>query len=135
MVSPLFERPSCFLHEESTLDTCLSFRKLGSLGWGRAVSLLNIKTTLHMVGLCSKLFCTHNRPTWIDRNTSVGLHESLNELSISSNGLSSLNSLHAWKDLDNLQNYGNKKACIETLKANTTGPNSLNWRMKMKRPP
>ena len=97
IVSPFVENPSCLIGEESISDRCLPVWKPGSLGSGSAVSLLNIKTTVDMVGLYSGHSCTHNRPTWIDRNTSFGLHDSFSELSISSNCLSSLYSLHAWE--------------------------------------
>lgn len=101
IVSPLLDDLSRLLGEESMSEGSLSMRKPGSWGTGSAVSLLNIKTTVDMLGLLSGHCCTHNRPTWTDRDTWAGLQESFTDLSISSNiGLSSLYCLHAWKNLD-----------------------------------
>ncbi len=63
IVSPLVEDPSCIIGEESTSEKYLPVRKPGSLGSGSSVSLLNIKTTVDMVGLYFGHCCTHNRPT------------------------------------------------------------------------
>ena len=133
IVSPFVEDPSCLTGEESISDRYLPVWKPGSLGSGSAVSLLNIKTTVDMVGLYSGHCCTHNRPTWIDRNTSFGLHDSFTELSISSNCLSSLYSLHAWefRSLVNVS-LGGKEIRLKPWKLAKYGQNHSSENLKQK---
>ncbi|KAK1557738.1 hypothetical protein Q3G72_030786 [Acer saccharum] len=46
------------------------------LGEGIIVSLLNIKTTVDMLGLSLALSCTHKNPTWMRLRSSFEGHES-----------------------------------------------------------
>ena len=73
----------------------LSVKKQGSLGWGSAPSLLNIKTTECMLGRSSGKRCTHNRPKLIMGITSDRLQVFPNDASINSEDLSSIKSVHA----------------------------------------
>jgi hypothetical protein len=101
----LTEHDSGLLEEELASINFLSVKKPGSVGWGNVPSPLNIRTTVDMLGLSSGECCTHNRPTWIDLITSVRSLVSTIKLSISSKGLPSLNSFHAWKSQDTFCYY------------------------------
>lgn len=83
------------LDEVSASKRFLSVKNPGCLGHGNEPSLPNIRTTDDILGLSSGCCCTHNRPTWMDRNTSGGQHDSFEVESISSIDLSSLCSVHA----------------------------------------
>jgi len=95
IVISFVEQVSCLLDEGS--GSTESVKKPGCLGLGNELSLLNIWTTDDMFGLSSGFCCTHNKPTWICRNTLDRVHESPTNSSINSIGLSSIHSFHAWK--------------------------------------
>lgn len=69
----------------------------GCLGWGidTASSLLNMSTTLDMLGLSSACSCTHNSPTCMHLITSLAEYDSPAAESITSSALPSLYNFHA----------------------------------------
>ena len=70
--------------------------KIGSLGRGRSVSLLSIKTTSGIVGLSAAWSCTHRSPICMHLIASNEQYEFDNNSSTKSGALLSLHSCHAW---------------------------------------
>lgn len=94
----LFEENLCLLVEDSKdSGRFLSVKKPGCFGWGNDLSPPSIRTTDAIIGLSSGACCTHSRPTWMHLNISGDGQASSKDSSISSNGLPSIHSFHAWK--------------------------------------
>lgn len=89
------------LEEDDMLDVCVLITKAGRLGLGRHVfSPTNITMTSDILGRSIESSCTHKSATLIHFITSLMLHESSNDFSVSCIAFSSIHSLHA---CDNFQ--------------------------------
>lgn len=87
---------SCLPEDESVSTGRLPRQYPGCLGCGiDTKSLLNIKTTVDMLGLSSVCSWTHNRPTCMHLITSPAEYDSPAAESISSNPLPSLYNFQA----------------------------------------
>ena len=87
---------SSFLNIAPELLGVLSMKKPGYLGWGRiASSFINIEYTQDIIGLSSRNFWTHSKPTWIHLKIWDLECESSKHVYDSSNALPSFHSDHA----------------------------------------
>lgn len=84
MVNSLVEHVSRLIEEESASDERLPIKRLGFLGRGKVFSSPNMRIKVDTLGLSSGSCCIHKRLTWMQRNTSDRVHESLKHSSISS---------------------------------------------------
>ena len=69
-------------------------KKVGCVGDGRVVWVLNMKIISDIVGLFAAQSCTHNRPTWMHRSTSELGHDCLIGKSIISKAFPSFHRFH-----------------------------------------
>ena len=86
------------LEVEAAVSDELLEKKTGFFGskWYAVLSLLSMRITVDIDGRSAGSSCTQSNPTWIHFKTSVWLHDSLSDGSMSSNALSSFHNLHAY---------------------------------------